>query len=227
MLTLRQLLDRHPRLLLVDSCSPRTHALAWREGALAATAVIADEASRALTLAAGRALTTAGLRVVDLDAVIFCAGPGSVLGARLAAASARAWRVARPGLEIYSYLALPLLALGTDAVRTGLGVIADARRDTWHATLPDAPLALVRLANADLAARPRWLTPAGLRRWTVPPPDTQIEEIPYEVADLLAAARDQPLFTPAPEPEAHLSEAPAYAEWTPRVHQAPVAPSPR
>lgn len=227
MLTLRQLLERHPRLLLVDSCSPRTQALVWRDGTLLASIVIADEASRALPLASGRALSAAGLRVADLDAVIFCAGPGSVLGARLAAASTRAWRVARPGLEIYSYLGLPLLALGTGAARAGLGVIADARRDTWHATLPDAPLALVRLANTDLAAQPRWLTPAGLRRWTVPPPDCQIEESPYEVAVLLAVAAEEPLFTPAPEPEAHLSESPAYAEWTPRVHQAPAAPPPR
>jgi tRNA threonylcarbamoyladenosine biosynthesis protein TsaB len=220
--SLRQLLALHPALLVVDTCAPRTEAALWLGNASAPVAVAAleAEASSALPAAVARVLSepaTGGRRIADLDAVAFCDGPGSVLGVRLAAATLRAWRAVRPELALYSYHSLPLLAL----THPGLTIVADARRDTWHAVLPGAPHALRRLASAELAAHAPLGTPASFRRWSSLPPGVEPSTLAWSVATLLAAAPDAPLFAEAPEPEAFLHEAPSYVTWTPQVHQAP------
>lgn len=223
--SLRQLLARHPTLLVIDASSPRVETSLWRDGAVN-TAAVEGEASAALPVVVARVLAEAGqvncgapLRIQDLDAIAFCDGPGSVLGIRLAAASLRVWSVVRPGLAVYSFHSLPLLA----ASHRGLTIIADARRDTWHAVRPDAPHDLLRLPSAELAAiAPDTLaTPENFRRWSALPVGVEPRALPYSAAALLATAPDEAFFHDAPEPDAFLHEAPSYVAWTPRVHQAP------
>lgn len=221
-ISLRQLLARHASLLVVDTCAPRAEAALWLAGASvpAARAGIDGEASAALPAAVARALAdpaAGGRRVTDLDAVAFCDGPGSVLGIRLAAATLRAWRAVRPGLALYSYHSLPLLAIA----RPGMTIVADARRDTWHAVSPDAPLELKRVPSARLAALAPLGTPEVFRRWSALPAGTEPLPLPWSAAELISAAPDATVFAEAPEPEAFLHDQPSYAAWTPQVHQAP------
>lgn len=214
---------------MIDTGSTRTQVAVWdaRAGGADARALspraaqhLDGEASSALPEALARLLAEAGLKPGDFAAAAFCAGPGSVLGIRLAAATLRAWRALRPGLELYSFQSLPLLA----TAHPGLAVAADARRESWHVVQPAAPRELTRLPSAELASIGAVGTPANFRRWSAPPAGLELRELPYDAPALLAAAPDAELFTEAPEPEAFMGEAPAYATWTPRVHQAPPAP---
>ena len=226
--SLRQLLARHPALLAVDSCAPRAEAALWLAEAGAAPVAVAafeGEASAALPVAVAQVLAhpaAGGRRIADLDAIAFCDGPGSVLGIRLAAATLRAWRAVKPGLALYSYHSLPLLAVA----HPGLTIIADARRDSWHAARAAAPHDLVRVPAAELAALgplDTLGTPAGFRRWSALPSGVEPRALPWSAAALLAAAPDEAFFHEAPEPEAFLHEQPTYVAWTPQVHQAPAA----
>jgi tRNA threonylcarbamoyladenosine biosynthesis protein TsaB len=165
-------------------------------------------------------MAAARLEIAQLDAVAFCAGPGSVLGIRLAAASVRIWRVARPGLAVYSYLSLPLLA--TSAAAAGASVIADARRESWHVVRRDKQ-SIERIPSAALANAGPLVTPATFRRWSLPPAQNPPADLAYQPAELLAASPDADLFTPAPDPDAFVHEQPSYVTWTPQVHQAPLA----
>lgn len=209
----------------------------WRGGdpRPAAVAMIEGEASVALPSAVSRVLREARLELRALAAAAFCDGPGSVLGIRLGAASLRAWRVAAPGgLACYSFHSLPLLAValrhregGAGRAANGLAggatVVADARRESWHAARSGAPHELVRLPSADLAMEAMVVTPAPFRRWSAPPAGVVLQEHEWSVAALLTGAPDEAFFRESPEPEAFLTEAPSYAAWTPRVHQAPAA----
>ncbi len=223
--SLRQLLDLHPSLLIADTCSPRTEAALWLRGpgtAPVAVAAVDAEASTALPGAVARVLAdpaAGGRRIQDLNAIAFCDGPGSVLGVRLAAAALRAWRAVAPGLALHSFHSLPLLALA----HPGLAIIADARRDSWHAVRSSAPHDLLRVPSAELASLGPLGTPENFRRWSALPPGIEPRALPWGAAALISASPDAPLFHEAPEPEAFLHEAPAYAAWTPRVHQAPAA----
>ncbi len=209
-------------VLGVDTCSTRVEVALWLGPATEPAHAIAldGEASAALPAAVARVLAAAGRGVRDLDAAAFCAGPGSVLGVRLAAATLRAWRAVRPELALYSYLSLPPLAVA----HPGLTILADARRDTWHAVRPGAPHAVQRLATAELAAAAPLATPAFFRRWSTLPADLTPTELPWSAAALLAAAPDEDFFQAAPEPDAFQHEAPSYVAWTPHVHRAPAAP---
>ena len=213
----------------------------WRGGdpRPAAVATVEGEASVALPSAVSRVLREARLELRTLAAAAICDGPGSVLGIRLSAASLRAWRVAaHGGLACYSFHSLPLLAValrdresGGQAASgaaatgsaTGATVVADARRESWHAARSGAPHELLRLPSADLATEARVVTPTPFRRWSAPPAGVVLQEHEWSVAALLAGAPDEAFFQDSPEPEAFLTEAPSYAAWTPRVHQAPAA----
>ena len=61
--SLRQLLDRHATLLVIDACSPRVEGSLWRDGT-ARTAVLDGEASAALPVVVARVLAKAGERIV-------------------------------------------------------------------------------------------------------------------------------------------------------------------
>lgn len=220
--SLRQLLARHSAFLVVDSCSPRVEAALWINGASEPVAVasIEGEASSAIPVAVAGVLAqpaAAGKKIADLDAIAFCDGPGSVLGVRLAAASLRTWRAVKPGLSLYSFHSLPLLAVA----HPGVTIISDARRDTWHAARATAPRELVRVPSADLVSLGALGTPDNFRRWSALPAGVEPRALAWSAAKLLGAVPDEPFFRESPEPDAFMHEQPSYVAWTPQVHQAP------
>ncbi len=151
---------------------------------------------------------------VDLTAIrtfIFCDGPGSVLGIRTVAMALRTWNVLQPRpMFAYSSLALVAHALG----RPELGVIADARRETWHQFRIGQSLRRVPVSdlNGDL------VMPEGFRHWSALP--AAVTLTPYVVADLLPRVWEVDLLRPTDSPDAFLHEEPGYVTWTPRIHQA-------
>lgn len=151
---------------------------------------------------------------VDLAAVrtfIFCDGPGSVLGIRTVAMALRTWNVLQPR-PVFAYSSLALVAHARG--RPELGVIADARRETWHHFRIGQSLRRVPVGelSGELAM------PAGFRHWSALP--ASVASTPYDVADLLPRVWDIDLLRPTDSPDAFLHEEPGYVTWTPRIHQA-------
>lgn len=222
--SLRHLLARHATLLVVDTCATRAEAALWIAGndAPAVLATVEGEASAALPAALAQLFAqpgAAGRAPRTLDAVAFCDGPGSVLGVRMAAATLRTWRAVNPSLALYSYHSLSLLA----SAWPELTVIADARRDSWHAARGNSPDELLRVATAELAALGPLGTPDNFRRWSALPAGIEPRPLAWSAAARIAAASDGEFFHEAPSPDAFLHEQPSYVAWTPKVHQAPVA----
>lgn len=211
--SLRQLLTRHAPLLLIDTCSQVIHAGVARD---ARTPIrwetCEEEAGSGLFRVVGALLTAEGLRIADLRGFAFCEGPGSVLGIRTAAVALRTWHVLNPS-PMFAFQGLDVVARHLN--RPELSVIADARRDTWHvARLGEA---ITRMPSAGLTGE--LAMPAGFRHWSKLP--AAATTVPYDVGAMLEATADQPLFRPVDSPDAFLHETPAYATWTPQVHQAP------
>lgn len=209
--SLRQLLAAHTPLLLIDASSARVQVGLWT-GAAAAPRWQTQDAEAGTGVFAGveTLLADAGLHIADLKAYVFCEGPGSVLGIRTSAVALRVWRVLNPA-PAFSFQSLGLVAaaLGDPAAR----VIADARRDSWHVAQLGAPLR--RVPTAELAGD--LVMPEHFRSWT--PLPANLRRTPYDLADLLLAVADVDLFQPTDSPDAFLHEEPAYATWTPQVHQ--------
>lgn len=143
---------------------------------------------------------------------LFCDGPGSILGIRTAAMALRTWCVLQPR-PIFAYSSLAIVALA--CARENVGVIADARRDSWHHF--QIGRGLSRLPTDQLSGD--LVMPEGFRNWSTLPPGVRI--IPYGLSDLLLAVGDADLFRPSPAPDAFLYEEPSYVTWSPQIHRAP------
>jgi tRNA threonylcarbamoyladenosine biosynthesis protein TsaB len=224
--SLNQLLAAHDGVLVLDAVSTRIQVGLLRRDAAPVWRTSPGEAGDLIFSLTTEVLGEAGWTVARVPAFGFGAGPGSLLGVRTAAMVLRTWLALAPR-PVHAYRSLDLLAHGL--VRGGeagpFEVVADARRETWHAVAVDAAGAvgpLRRVPHAELAAgASRLLLPTEFRRWSAPPrPAT---EVAYDVTALLARTADVPLFDAAAEPAAFAHEAPDYRRWTPQVHRAPDA----
>jgi tRNA threonylcarbamoyladenosine biosynthesis protein TsaB len=154
------------------------------------------------------------LRVSPPEAasIVFCDGPGSILGIRTVAMAIRAWSVLK-STPAFSYHGLELVAHALG--RADLTLIADARRDSWHSIKLGSPLH--RVQTTELTGE--LVTPDGFRNWT-PLPATATR-VPYVLADLVPRILDVDLLKATEAPDAFLHEEPNYVTWTPKVHRAP------
>ncbi|MDF9832957.1 tRNA threonylcarbamoyladenosine biosynthesis protein TsaB [Ereboglobus sp. PH5-5] len=217
--TLSQITQTGPALL-IDSASARVQLALLRADNDALWETQTGEAGTAIFSCAEKLLARASLKLDGVAAFVFCDGPGSVLGIRTAAVALRAWRVLRER-PVYSYCSLALAArfLAKTENARNLSLIADARRDTWHHVGIDAGgrvSALRRVPTSELDGA--LAMPEHFRNWTPLPPDVRVT--PYALETMLSALAGEPLFAPAPEPDAFLHEEPVYQTWTPRIHQA-------
>ena len=210
MSSLRQLLTAHAPLLLLDAASARVQ-VGWFEGADPARAIWAAVDEEAGT-GVFRGLENLGVDVGRARAFAFCEGPGSVLGIRTTAMALRTWGVleARP-VFAYGSLALVAEALGPGDVT----VIADARRDLWHALTRGSGLRRVPAS----ALTGELVMPENFRAWSTVPAD--VRRVPYSLAELWPRVADADLLRATDAPDAFLHEEPNYATWTPQIHRAP------
>jgi tRNA threonylcarbamoyladenosine biosynthesis protein TsaB len=214
MSSLRQLLAKHPVLLLIDSASARVQVGLWTGGKFESSLwrTSNTEAGTGVFECVETLLAESNLRISDVDAFVFCEGPGSVLGIRTAAVALRAWRIITPTAATYAYQSLELVARSLG--RPELNVIADARRHTWHVARLGSPLQ--RVPSAELCGE--LVMPEHFRHWTPLPSD--VTTTSYDLAALLSGLPDTDLFRTASEPDAFSHEDPTYVTWTPRIHQA-------
>jgi len=160
------------------------------------------------------AIEALAVDVNQAEAFVFCEGPGSILGIRTAAMAIRTWNVLRPRpVFAYSSIAVVAQALG----RPELGVIVDARRDSWH--LYQLGTGLRRVPTDALP--PDLAMPDPFRHWTTLPPHAS--RVSYSLAELLPRVAALDLLRPTEAPDAFLHEDPAYVTWTAKIHRAPPA----
>lgn len=220
MQSLRGILARHPITLLIDSASTSIHVGLLRADADPLWARSDEEAGVGVFIGTERVLSHVGVSLDAINAFIFCEGPGSVLGIRTAAVSIRTWHVLSPR-PLFTYRSLDLVTTFQLLRREGpFTVIADARRDSWHAVTADGrgPISGLRRVKANELTAPL-LMPDTFRYWS--PLPVGVERVQYDLPVMLQALPDEPLFRETTAPDAFLHEEPSYVTWTPQVHRAP------
>jgi tRNA threonylcarbamoyladenosine biosynthesis protein TsaB len=209
-------------ILLLDAASPRLCAglrsaagreFAWRE--------TDDEAGVGLFRTMEDLLRTAGVTMGDVRTVVFCDGPGSLLGIRLTAMALRTWMAlprAQP-LRVLAYRSLALVA--ADLLAGGevapFHVCSDARRETWNVLTvsPDGVIGDVRrCGKAELPddGRPLFF-PESFPHWQPLPAGARA--VPYRPRSLPELAMRFPLLQETNAPDAFMTEMPTYRTWSP------------
>ena len=201
----RDISGRFPALVL-DAASSQVQVGVLSPGAGTSWQASTDEAG----VAVFQCIEALGARPLDMQAFVFCEGPGSVLGIRTVAMAIRTWRVLRP-TPVFAYSSLALVAHAVG--RNDIGIIADARRDSWHHF--QLGQGLRRVASAELH-RPLAM-PENFRHWS--PLPAEVTRVPYSVSELVARAWDADVLHETTAPDAFLHEEPSYVTWTPQIHQ--------
>lgn len=209
--SLRQILAAHAPLLVIDAAS--THIQVGWFAANGATRWASSDEEAAVGVF--RCVESLGQNPGEARAIVFCEGPGSVLGIRTAAMAVRTWCALAPRPAFaYQSLALVAAALG----RRDIAVIADARRDSWHHFVLGG--ALRRIPASELAGE--LVMPEHFRTWS--PLPSRVQRVPYLLDEIWPRVIDAELLHQADAPDAFLHEEPSYATWAPQVHRAPVSP---
>jgi tRNA threonylcarbamoyladenosine biosynthesis protein TsaB len=208
--SLRQLLATHAPLLVLDAASARVQ-VGWLAADGSARWESSDEEAG---IGIFRCLEKLRVDMREAGAFVFCEGPGSILGVRTTAVALRTWRVIKPR-PVFSFgsLAVVAHALG----KSDATIIADARRDAWHAWSLKAGGMLRRVPAAELVGE--LVMPENFRHWS--PLPTGTSRVPYALAELLPTVADADLFRLTDSPDAFLHDEPSYVTWEPKIHRAP------
>ena len=228
--SLADVVATHGSVLVLDPCTIQVQAGLLRSGHAPIWHTGGDDSSVHLFAAVQTCLTAAGLKPSQVGAYVFCDGPGSQLGIRTAAMALRTWQTLRATpAPVFTYRSLLLAALTHARSQSGpFAVVADARRDSWHAvriTAEGTASPVLRVSRAELAGWTEPLfTPAGFRAWAQPP--RPAATCAYDCAAMTAALGALPLLlATTTEPEPWLSAPITYQTWTGQRHRA-AAPSP-
>jgi tRNA threonylcarbamoyladenosine biosynthesis protein TsaB len=225
MSSLTQLLANHGSLLVLDAVSTRVQVGLIRKDGPVWWRSLEDEAGTGLFAATEGVLGDAGVRLDGIGAYVFCEGPGSMLGTRTVAMALRTWQVLKRR-PVYTYQSLAVAARGAWALQArAFGLIADARRDTWHVQRVDADGHLATLQRVPAGALPagELLTPENFRAWAQPP--RPVAACSYDLAKIFTALGDGDYFRPTDAPDAFQHEAPEYKKWSAQLHSATTASS--
>ncbi len=211
--------DRTGRYLVLDAGLPNVHA-----GVLCGEGWLALESRRApavesLFECVEKCLDGSGTRLADLAGYLYCEGPGSILGMRIASMAIRSWRRFEPGkvTPCYSYRNLEILAaaLLEDGTKPPFALFSDARRGHWNylEVGEQGCCQPVRRVTADE------LESSGVPLWQAEePPASRAAPLParvlsYELAEAAPWFYRYPLLRESGEPEPWVIREPEYRKW--------------
>jgi len=217
--SLSQLLTNHRSLLVLDAASVQVQIGLLRVDAPSLWRTTTEEAGTGIFTSSAVLLQEAGARLDDVEAFVFCEGPGSMLGVRTIAMAIRTWQVLKPR-ACYSYQSLAVAGHFEWAQnsRRSFSIIADARRDTWHQQQIGAdghvlPLKRVPVAKLDSG---ELVMPEHFRAWATPP--RPVVTCSYDLAKIFPALCGGDFFRTADAPEAFQHEAPEYKKSPAQIH---------
>ncbi len=215
--------SREP-LLFLDASSVTVQAGLWRDGAWLAYRSAEAPALESIFVLVKDCLDDAGICMEAVKGFLHCAGPGSVLGIRLAAMAIRTWR-ALPDWQdapVYACRSLPLVAAlirHTREPKADFHLIAESRQSRWNHLASTAPEAIEEIEPEALdALKPPIYHLRQRKAWHEPPPAAVAITADLHACPELITAPG--LFTPTEAPDLYQVNAPAFKTWTPERHRA-------
>lgn len=204
--------------LLLDAGLPALYAGVLRNGEWLALERRWGSAGEELFAAVREALAASGVGLDGLAGFLYCEGPGSILGMRIAAMAVRVWRRRTTGrLPCLAYGNLELLAVALleNGETPPFAVFSDARRGHWNCLEVSGTgrfSALRRVSDEELAGirPPLWRAPeASPVRPAPAPADTP----PYDLEPGAPWFTRYPLLREVEEPEPRVLRPPEYRKW--------------
>jgi tRNA threonylcarbamoyladenosine biosynthesis protein TsaB len=173
-------------------------------------------------------LSESSCAIEQVKRFIFCEGPGSTLGLRLAAMALKTWRALQPtppsllGYNSLEFAAACLLQDQADLKNALL--VADWKKDAWNALKIEngktAAIQVITQSELDGAKAPVFHLPQR-KGWQAPPANATT--LTYEPKRLCEVLNHPGLLHVIEEPIPHASAPPNFQKWTPDRHRAPIS----
>ena len=221
----------HFPILVIDTASTHTHvglgtiagSWFWHESS--------EESGTALFRGVDSCLKKHQFTLGSIRTVIFCEGPGSMLGIRTAAMAIRTWTATKALTDtlVLAYTSLALAARGmlSETASTPFAVAIDARRRSWYCLNSDPspePAPTTRRVPADEADTISSVVflPFGFPVWNQRPEGWR--DCSYEPKWLENLEIRSAILRPVDLPDAFIIDPPVYQRWTPTISR-PVTPA--
>ncbi len=219
-------------LLLLDASSRTVQVGLWREGRWLAYAGTAETALEGLFSAVNEVLHIGQTPLSGLGGFLFCEGPGSVLGIRLAAMAVSTWR-ALPGMKTRPVLAYRSTDLAACLVeRTApspwpFHILTESRMERWAVLTCPAPgqrEPLREVTHEEAEALPGAIWHLSQRKaWRAAP--TRATSLPYSLEKCPEVFATPALVRPIETPDVFTASPADYRKWEPQRHRSPVHPA--
>jgi len=209
-------------LLLLDAAGPLVQTALWTNGRWLAWRSSRQEAGRSLFEGVEAILAETGLKLDQIQGFLFCEGPGSMLGIRIAAMAIAGWQSLLPApVPVYHYNSHAILTeiLRARDIEPDFHVISDARRERWNilSVTDEGPAPLARKTRDELAMRKGRFFRMEETERNAPPVDC--ETIAYDLEHWAHLFQSPSLVRISEQAEALVQEAPEYKKWTAERHR--------
>tara|TARA_Y100000588_G_scaffold395052_1_gene519448 strand:+ start:20188 stop:20802 length:615 start_codon:yes stop_codon:yes gene_type:complete len=178
------------RILFLDASSLQTHVGIFEEGRWLYHHRSDKEALNSVFQGTRNCLDHTGLKLLDLQGFVFCAGPGSTLGIRITTMAINGWKSfpSHQNIPVFKYYSLEAVAclLIEKGTSTPFTLVSDFRKDLWNHLDVDgdgnlSPIKVIGREEAErishlllhIRQRNQWLEPPG-----------NATTIPYSLKDL-------------------------------------------
>ena len=213
----------HFPILVIDTASTHTHVGLGSTAGSWSWHGSSEESGTALFRGVDSCLQKHQLALGSIRTIIFCEGPGSMLGIRTAAMAIRTWTATKvltdTAILAYSSLALAASGIRSEIDSEPVAVAIDARRKSWYCLGPNqsesigetrrVPVDEVGTIAADVHL------PGGFPVWNQRP--EHWKDCPYEPKWLENPKIRNAILRPVDPPDAFIIDPPVYQRWTPTV----------
>jgi hypothetical protein len=212
------------RCLVLDTSSPKTFVGICNAGTWLSLHSSEKPALESLFSLLDDTFNSASLKPSAIDALLYCAGPGSTLGVRLTCMTLRTWKRIGPfnNTPTYAYLSLPLMAAILEATVTPhhpFHVITELRKDAWNLLTVPSTGTLPPLEETSTLPESEgtyFYFPQRRKNTALPQSTTLID---YSIEALPCVINHPTLFTPTEMPSPYDSKEPTYAIWSAERHR--------
>ncbi len=217
---------RNQTLLLLDASALQTQTGLLQNGHWLSFQRAPGETLDSLFEGVSRCLQDARMELDQVDGFLYCEGPGSVLGIRLAAMALQGWKSlpAHKTAPILTYRSLPAMACliqMKENLQMPFHCIAQSSRDLWNLlslTVENWPGKLETVSSevVENLREPVFHIPLGRQKKT---PPRNVKNYPYNIEEIPRLMDRQEIFHLSETPEVYRTHPNDYVKWAAKRHR--------